>query len=134
MKALASDMMKIANDIRFLASGPRCGLGELRIPANEPGSSIMPGKVNPTQCEQVTMVAVQVMGNDAALGFAASQGNFELNVFQPVVAYNFLQSARLLTESIAAFTSFNPSQLSHLFVLSDSYLTQRPCGAISTEP
>ena len=106
MKALASDMMKIANDIRFLASGPRCGLGELRIPANEPGSSIMPGKVNPTQCEQVTMVAVQVMGNDAALGFAASQGNFELNVFQPVVAYNFLQSARLLTESIAAFTSF----------------------------
>ncbi len=93
MKALASDMMKIANDIRFLAS-------------NEPGSSIMPGKVNPTQCEQVTMVAVQVMGNDAALGFAASQGNFELNVFQPVVAYNFLQSARLLTESIAAFTSF----------------------------
>ena len=90
----------------LLASGPRCGLGELRIPANEPGSSIMPGKVNPTQCEQVTMVAVQVMGNDAALGFAASQGNFELNVFQPVVAYNFLQSARLLTESIAAFTSF----------------------------
>jgi fumarate hydratase class II len=106
MKALASDMMKIANDIRLLASGPRCGYGELRIPANEPGSSIMPGKVNPTQCEQVTMVAVQVMGNDAAIGFAASQGNFELNVFQPVVAYNFLQSARLLTESIAAFTSF----------------------------
>ena len=105
MKALASDMMKIANDIRFLASGPRCGLGELRIPANEPGSSIMPGKVNPTQCEQVTMVAVQVMGNDAAIGFAASQGNFELNVFQPVVAYNFLQSARLLMESITAFTS-----------------------------
>ena len=106
MKALASDMMKIANDIRFLASGPRCGYGELRIPANEPGSSIMPGKVNPTQCEQVTMVAVQVMGNDAAIGFAASQGNFELNVFQPVVAYNFLQSARLLTESISAFNRF----------------------------
>ena len=103
MKALAADMMKIANDVRWLASGPRCGLGELTLPANEPGSSIMPGKVNPTQCEQVTMVAVQVMGNDAAIGFAASQGNFELNVFLPVTAYNFLQSARLLAESIASF-------------------------------
>ena len=103
MKALAADLMKIANDVRWLASGPRCGLGELTIPANEPGSSIMPGKVNPTQCEQVTMVAVQVMGNDAAIGFAASQGNFELNVFLPVTAYNFLQSARLLTESVASF-------------------------------
>ena len=103
LKALACDMMKIANDVRFLASGPRCGLGEIRIPANEPGSSIMPGKVNPTQCEQVTMVAVQVMGNDAAVGFAASQGNFELNVFMPVIAYNFLQSARLLAESVASF-------------------------------
>ncbi len=103
MKALAADMMKLANDVRWLASGPRCGLGELTIPANEPGSSIMPGKVNPTQCEQVTMVAVQVMGNDAAVGFAASQGNFELNVFLPVTAYNFLQSARLLTESISSF-------------------------------
>ena len=105
VKALASDLMKIANDVRWLASGPRCGLGEIRIPENEPGSSIMPGKVNPTQCEQVTMVAVQVMGNDAAIGFAASQGNFELNVFLPVVAYNFLQSSRLLTESIRAFTA-----------------------------
>ena len=104
LKALASDMMKLANDVRWLASGPRCGLGEISIPANEPGSSIMPGKVNPTQCEQVTMVAVQVMGNDAAVGFAASQGNFELNVFLPVLAYNFLQSARLLSESITAFT------------------------------
>ena len=103
MKALAADMMKIANDVRWLASGPRCGLGELTIPANEPGSSIMPGKVNPTQCEQVTMVAAQVMGNDAVIGFAASQGNFELNVFLPVTAYNFLQSARLLAESIASF-------------------------------
>ncbi|MBE7003202.1 MAG: class II fumarate hydratase [Ruminococcaceae bacterium] len=103
MKALAADLMKLANDVRFLASGPRCGLGEISIPANEPGSSIMPGKVNPTQCEQVTMVAVQVMGNDAAVGFAASQGNFELNVFLPVCAYNFLQSARLLSESIASF-------------------------------
>ena len=103
LKALAADMMKIANDIRWLASGPRCGLGEIHIPENEPGSSIMPGKVNPTQCEQVTMVAVQVMGNDAAIGFAASQGNFELNVFAPLIAYNFLQSARLLGDSIRSF-------------------------------
>ena len=105
MKALACDMMKIANDVRWLASGPRLGLGEITIPANEPGSSIMPGKVNPTQCEQVTMVAVQVMGNDVAVGMAASQGNFELNVFMPVCAYNFLQSARLLSESILAFNN-----------------------------
>ena len=104
VKALAGDMMKLANDVRWLSSGPRCGLGEIRIPENEPGSSIMPGKVNPTQCEQVTMVAVQVMGNDAAIGFAASQGNFELNVFLPVIAYNFLQSVRLLSESIVSFT------------------------------
>ncbi len=103
LKALACDMMKIANDVRWLASGPRDGLGEIRIPENEPGSSIMPGKVNPTQCEQVTMVAVQVMGNDTAVGFAASQGNFELNVFMPVCIYNFLQSARLLAESITSF-------------------------------
>ena len=103
LKALAADMMKIANDVRWLASGPRDGLGEIRIPENEPGSSIMPGKVNPTQCEQVTMVAVQVFGNDAAVGFAASQGNFELNVFMPVLAYNFLQSTRLLGDSIRAF-------------------------------
>jgi len=96
-------MMKIANDVRWLASGPRCGLGEITIPANEPGSSIMPGKVNPTQCESVTMVAVQVMGNDAAIGFAASQGNFELNVFMPVIIYNFLQSTRLLTDSLKSF-------------------------------
>lgn len=103
LKALAADMMKIANDVRWLASGPRDGLGEIFIPENEPGSSIMPGKVNPTQCEQVTMVAVQVMGNDVAVGMAASQGNFELNVFMPVCAYNFLQSARLLAESIMSF-------------------------------
>ncbi len=103
LKALACDLMKIANDIRWLASGPRLGLGEITIPANEPGSSIMPGKVNPTQCEQVTMVAVQVIGNDTAVGMAASQGNFELNVFLPVCAYNFLQSARLLSESMASF-------------------------------
>ena len=104
VKAMAADMMKLANDVRWLASGPRCGFGEITIPENEPGSSIMPGKVNPTQCEQVTMVAVQVMGNDAAIGFAASQGNFELNVFLPVVAYNFLQSVRLMAESIRSFT------------------------------
>ena len=104
IKATACDMMKIANDVRWLASGPRDGLGEIHIPENEPGSSIMPGKVNPTQCEAVTMVAVQVMGNDAAVSFAASQGNFELNVFMPVTAYNFLQSARLLAEAIVSFT------------------------------
>ena len=103
LKALACDMMKIANDVRWLASGPRCGLGEIRIPENEPGSSIMPGKVNPTQCEQVTMTAVQVIANDTAVGMAASQGNFELNVFLPVCIYNFLQSARLLAASIASF-------------------------------
>ena len=103
LKALAANLMKIANDIRFQASGPRCGMGELNIPENEPGSSIMPGKVNPTQCEAVTMVAVQVLGNDAAIGFAASQGNFELNVFMPVLIYNFLQSARLLADSMMAF-------------------------------
>jgi len=103
LKALSADMMKIANDIRWLASGPRCGLGEIEIPANEPGSSIMPGKVNPTQAEAVTMVTCQVMGNDAAIGFAASQGNFELNVFKPVIAYNFLQSVRLLADSMVSF-------------------------------
>ncbi len=103
LKALAADMMKIANDVRWLSSGPRCGLGEIFIPENEPGSSIMPGKVNPTQCESMTMVAVQVMGNDAAVGFAASQGNFELNVFMPVIIYNFLQSARLLADGIRSF-------------------------------
>ncbi|MEG0751178.1 MAG: class II fumarate hydratase [Oscillospiraceae bacterium] len=103
LKALAADLMKIANDIRWLASGPRCGLGEIFIPENEPGSSIMPGKVNPTQCESVTMVAVQVIANDVAVGFAASQGNFQLNVFMPVCAYNFLQSVRLLADSMTSF-------------------------------
>lgn len=103
LKALAADMLKIANDVRWLASGPRCGIGEISIPANEPGSSIMPGKVNPTQSEAVTMVAAQVMGNDATIGFAASQGNFELNVFKPVIAYNFLQSAELLADCIVSF-------------------------------
>lgn len=103
LKALAANLMKIANDVRWLASGPRNGLGEIYIPENEPGSSIMPGKVNPTQCEAVTMVAVQVMANDVAVGMAASQGNFELNVFMPVCIYNFLQSVRLLTDGINSF-------------------------------
>ena len=103
LKALAANLMKIANDVRWLASGPRCGLGEIFIPENEPGSSIMPGKVNPTQCEAVTMVAVQVIANDTAVGFAASQGNFELNVFMPVCIYNFLQSVRLLSDAMLSF-------------------------------
>ena len=103
LKALAADLMKIANDVRWLASGPRLGLGEIKIPENEPGSSIMPGKVNPTQCEAVTMVAVQVIGNDTAIGMAASQGNFELNVFMPVIIYNFTQSVRLLSEVMISF-------------------------------
>ena len=105
LKALACNMMKIANDVRWLASGPRDGLGEIFIPENEPGSSIMPGKVNPTQCESATMVAVQVMGYDTAVGMAASQGNFELNVFMPVLIYNFLQSARLLADSLRSFNA-----------------------------
>ena len=104
LKGLAANLMKIANDIRWLASGPRCGIGELTIPANEPGSSIMPGKVNPTQAEAVTMVACQVFGNDAAIGFGASQGNFELNVFKPLVIYNFLQSSGLLADAMRSFT------------------------------
>ena len=103
LKALAADLMKIANDVRWLASGPRCGLGEITIPENEPGSSIMPGKVNPTQCEALTMVAVQVMANDVAVGMAASQGNFQLNVFMPVLIHNFLQSVRLLTDAMDSF-------------------------------
>jgi len=103
LKQLAAALMKIANDVRWLASGPRSGLGEITIPENEPGSSIMPGKVNPTQSEAMTMVVAQVMGNDAAIGFAASQGNFELNVFKPVIAYNFLQSVRLLADAAKSF-------------------------------
>ncbi len=104
MKALAADLMKIANDVRWLASGPRCGIGEITIPENEPGSSIMPGKVNPTQCEALTMVCVQVMGNDAAIGFAASQGNFQLNVFMPVLIHDFLESSRLLSDAMFSFS------------------------------
>ncbi|MBM7094549.1 class II fumarate hydratase [Bacillus sp. H-16] len=104
IKALAADLMKIANDVRWLSSGPRSGIGEITIPANEPGSSIMPGKVNPTQSEALTMVVSQVFGNDAAIGFASSQGNFELNVFKPVIIYNFLQSVRLLSDAMTSFT------------------------------
>lgn len=104
LKSLAANLMKIANDVRWLASGPRCGIGEVSIPANEPGSSIMPGKVNPTQAEALTMVAVQVMGNDVTVGMAASQGNFQLNVFKPVIIYNVLQSMRLLSDSMHSFT------------------------------
>jgi len=105
LKTLAASLMKIANDIRWLASGPRCGLGELSLPENEPGSSIMPGKVNPTQAEAITMVAVQVMGNDAAIGFAGSQGNFELNVFKPVMIFNYLHSVELLADAMNSFVS-----------------------------
>lgn len=103
LKTLAASLMKIANDVRWLASGPRCGLGEMTIPENEPGSSIMPGKVNPTQCEAITMVAAQVMGNDAAIGFGGSQGNFELNVFKPLIIHNFLHSVRLLADACRSF-------------------------------
>ncbi len=106
VKALAANLMKISNDIRWLASGPRSGLGEISIPENEPGSSIMPGKVNPTQCEALTMVCCQVFGNDACIGFAASQGNFQLNVYMPVIIYNYLQSIRLLTDSINSFNNY----------------------------
>jgi len=105
IKGLAANLMKIANDVRWLASGPRLGLGEIYIPENEPGSSIMPGKVNPTQCEALTMVCVQVMGNDTAIGIAASQGNFELNVFMPVIIYNFLQSVRLISDAVNSFNN-----------------------------
>ncbi len=106
LKTLACALMKIANDVRWMASGPRCGLGELILPANEPGSSIMPGKVNPTQCEAMTMVCVQVMGNDAAIAIAASQGNFELNVYKPVIIHNFLHSAKLLSDACRCFTDY----------------------------
>ena len=103
LKAVAVGLMKIANDVRWLASGPRCGIGEIRIPENEPGSSIMPGKINPTQCEAMTMVCVQVMGNDAAVGFAGASGNFQLNVFKPVIIHNLLHSARLLADACRSF-------------------------------
>lgn len=124
IKALATDLMKIANDVRWLASGPRCGIGELTIPANEPGSSIMPGKVNPTQAEALTMVVCQVMGNDAAIGFAASQGNFQLNVFKPVIIYNFLQSVRLLTDALHSFNNHCAVGIEPVLPAIQQHLTQ----------
>jgi fumarate hydratase class II len=127
LKATSCSLMKIANDLRWMGSGPRCGLGELTLPANEPGSSIMPGKVNPTQCEAMTMVCVQVMGNDSAIGFAGSQGNFELNVFKPVMIHNLLHSIRLLSDASNSFTDHmvvgiqaNPSKIEHF--LNDSLM------------
>ncbi len=127
LKTLAASLMKIANDVRWLGSGPRCGIGEISLPANEPGSSIMPGKVNPTQSEAVTMVAVQVMGNDAAIGFAGASGNFELNVFKPVMIYNLLQSVRLLADACISFNDkavvgikANPDKINHY--LNDSLM------------
>lgn len=124
LKGLAADLMKIANDVRWLASGPRCGIGEITIPENEPGSSIMPGKVNPTQSEAITMVAAQVMGNDATIGFAASQGNFELNVFKPVIMYNFLQSVRLLADSIHSFNDHCAIGIKPNMEVIDKYLNE----------
>ena len=127
LKSTACALMKIANDLRWKGSSPRCGLGELTLPANEPGSSIMPGKVNPTQCEAMTMVCVQVMGNDSAIGFAGSQGNFELNVFKPVMIHNLLHSIRLLTDASHSFTDHlivgitpNVDQINHF--LNDSLM------------
>ena len=133
IKATACDMMKIANDVRWLASGPRDGLGEIFIPENEPGSSIMPGKVNPTQCEAVTMVAVQVMGNDVAVGMAASQGNFELNVFMPVCIYNFLQSARLLAEAMVSAAGLSVWKDGIVFAILIVVLLVKPTGIMGHE-
>ena len=124
VKALAADLMKIANDIRWLASGPRCGIGEIKIPANEPGSSIMPAKVNPTQSEALTMVVTQVFGNDTTISFAASQGNFQLNVFMPVIVYNFLQSIRLLTDAMDSFTNHCAIGIEPNLQIIDFYLHQ----------
>ena len=134
LKALAADLMKIANDIRWMASGPRCGLGEITIPANEPGSSIMPGKVNPTQCEALTMVAVQVMGNDAAIGFAASQGNFELNVYAPLIAHDFLQSVRLLADGMESFTANCLSGLKANREVMENYLSRSLMNVTALSP
>jgi fumarate hydratase class II len=133
LKALASGLMKIANDVRWLASGPRCGLGELTIPENEPGSSIMPGKVNPTQSEAMTMVCVQVMGNDAAVGFAASQGNFELNVFKPVIIHNFLHSVRLLTDACRSFREHCAADMPELDYSAIQYVTNPETGMVEVD-
>src|SRR5437762_1248173 len=133
LKTLAAGLMKIANDIRWLASGPRCGLGELTIPENEPGSSIMPGKVNPTQSEAMTMVCVQVMGNDAAVGFAASQGNFELNVFKPVIIHNFLHSVRLLSDACRSFREHCAADVSETDYESLEYITNPATGLVEVD-
>ena len=133
LKTLAGALMKIANDIRWLASGPRCGLGELTIPENEPGSSIMPGKVNPTQSEALTMVCVQVMGNDAAIGFAASQGNFELNVFKPVIIHNFLHSVRLLTDACRSFREHCAADVPETDYEALEYAVSRDTGMVEVD-
>ena len=133
LKALAAALFKIANDIRWLASGPRCGLGELSIPENEPGSSIMPGKVNPTQSEAMTMVCVQVMGNDAAIGFAASQGNFELNVFKPVIIHNFLHSVRLLTDACRSYREHCAADLPETDYESLEYCANPDTGRVEVD-
>jgi fumarate hydratase class II len=133
LKALAAGLMKIANDVRWLASGPRCGLGELTIPENEPGSSIMPGKVNPTQSEAMTMVCVQVMGNDAAIGFAASQGNFELNVFKPVIIHNFLHSVRLLTDACRSYREHCAADMPELDYANVNYITSPETGMVEVD-
>ncbi len=133
LKALAGALMKVANDVRWLASGPRCGLGELTIPENEPGSSIMPGKVNPTQSEALTMVCVQVMGNDAAIGFAASQGNFELNVFKPVIIHNFLHSVRLLTDACRSFREHCAADVPETDYEALEYAVSRDTGMVEVD-
>ena len=133
LKALAGGLMKIANDVRWLASGPRCGLGEITIPENEPGSSIMPGKVNPTQSEAMTMVCVQVMGNDAAIGFAASQGNFELNVFKPVIIHNFLHSVRLLTDACRSYREHCAADMPELDYANVNYVTSPETGMVEVD-
>jgi fumarate hydratase class II len=133
LKTLAAALMKIANDVRWLASGPRCGLGELTIPENEPGSSIMPGKVNPTQSEAMTMVCVQVMGNDSAVGFAAAQGNFELNVFKPVLIHNFLHSVRLLTDACRSFREHCAADMPHTNYEALEYVVNRETGMVEVD-
>ncbi len=133
LKTLAAALMKIANDVRWLASGPRCGLGEITIPENEPGSSIMPGKVNPTQSEAMTMVCVQVMGNDTAIGFAASQGNFELNVFKPVIIHNFLHSVRLLTDACRSYREHCAADMPETDYEALEYFTNPDSGMVEVD-
>src|SRR6476469_252040 len=133
LETLAASLMKISNDIRWLASGPRCGLGEISIPENEPGSSIMPGKVNPTQAEAMAMVCVQVMGNDAAIGFAGSQGNFELNVFKPVIIHNFLHSVRLLTDACRSYREHCAADMPETDYEGIEYFTNPESGMVEVD-